>query len=127
MSQPPAPAKYPHDATVTRADLVLPPLPVDRDARQRAELAMADHDPCADCVRCGTCRREWCPTVVDRCPGEESWWMHPTGGYGGDDQAYCYRCTRCPGGYFQFHDDAHPACTEVVQEPHVVADGRGWE
>ena len=98
-----------------------------RRAREIAEAAMAHHEPCADCVRCASCRREWCPTVLTRCPGEESWWMHPTGGYGGDEQAYCYRCTACPGAYFQFHDDAYPACTEVKQEPHVVLDGRGWE
>lgn len=80
---------------------------------------MNEHEPCADCVRCATCRREWCPTVTDRCPGEASWWMHPTGGY-------CYRCTQCPGGYFQFHHDEHPACTEVPQPPHVAAEGKGW-
>ena len=51
--------------------------------------------------------------------------MHPTGGYGGD-QAYCYRCTVCPGGYHQFYDPAYPACTEVKQPPHVAADDRGW-
>lgn len=38
-----------------------------------------DHQPCAECVRCATCRREWCPTVMERCPGEGSWWKHPTG------------------------------------------------
>lgn len=98
-----------------------------RHAREAAEQAMADHDPCVDCVRCATCRREWCPTVVARCPGEESWWRHPVGRGNVDDGTYCYKCIDCPGGYFQFHDDAHPACIEVVQEPHVVADGRGSE
>jgi hypothetical protein len=85
------------------------------------------HMPCADCVRCATCRCEWCPTIIDRCPGEAPWWMHPTGGMGTRDDEYCYKCTACPGGYFQFHDDAHPACTEVPQDPHIVLDGRGRE
>lgn len=51
--------------------------------------------------------------------------MHPTGGLGTRDDVYCYKCTRCPGGYFQFFDEAHPACTEVPQPPHVIAEGKG--
>lgn len=89
---------------------------------------MSEHEPCVECVRCRTCRSEWCPTVTNRCPGEESWWRHPTGGMGTKDAEYCYRCTNCPGGYFQFHDPAYPACTEVVQPPHFIADdGRGHQ
>lgn len=83
-----------------------------------------DHEPCVDCVRCLTCRREWCPTVLDRCPGEESWWRHPTGR--GRDNEYCYKCTECPGGYHEFYRSEYPACTEVKQPPHVVDDSRGW-
>lgn len=88
-----------------------------------------DHGPCADCVRCATCRREWCPTVMDRCPGDRPFARHSTGGGSivKDDQAYCYKCTRCPGGYFQFHDDRYPACVVVEQPPHVIADGKGVE
>ena len=86
-----------------------------------------DHEPCADCVRCATCRREWCPTVMDRCPGEEPSLMHPTGGRGRRDAAYCYQCTNCPGGYFQFFDPAYPPCVAVEQPPHVVAEGKGTE
>lgn len=52
--------------------------------------------------------------------------MHPTGGPGTRDDEYCYKCTACPGGYFQFHDPAHPACTEVKQPSHFAADDRGW-
>lgn len=88
---------------------------------------LVDHQPCAECVRCATCRREWCPTITDRCPGDTPWAMHPTGGAGTRDDEYCYRCTNCPGGYFQFHDPAHPPCVVVEQPPHVVADGKGSE
>lgn len=84
-----------------------------------------DHEPCADCVRCATCRREWCPTVLDRCPGEEPWARHPTGGYGRGADAYCYKCTNCDGGYFQFHRDDCPPCVLVEQPPHVIAEGKG--
>lgn len=52
--------------------------------------------------------------------------MHPTGGQGTRDAEYCYKCTNCPGGYFQFHLSEHPACTEVAQPPHFTLDGRGW-
>lgn len=86
---------------------------------------MTEHEPCADCVRCSTCRREWCPTVVDRCPGEKSSWVHVTGGAGTRDDEYCYKCIVCPGGYFQFAKVDHPHCTEVKNEPHVAFDGRG--
>lgn len=86
-----------------------------------------DHEPCADCVRCATCRREWCPTVMDRCPGDKPWRKHPTGGIGRGDDAYCYRCTNCPGGYFQFHLEEHPPCVVIEQEPHVVMEGRGHD
>lgn len=86
-----------------------------------------EHEPCAECVRCATCRREWCPTVIDHCPGDEPSWFHPTGGFGTRDDEYCYRCTNCPGGYFQFHSEEHPACIERDREPHVVADGKGSE
>jgi len=90
-----------------------------------SETLAPDHDPCADCVRCATCRREWCPTVTDRCPGEASSWVHPTGGIGTRDDEYCYKCTVCPGGYFQFYLDGYPNCTEVPQPPHIAAAGRG--
>ena len=87
--------------------------------------AAIDHEPCAECVRCATCRREWCPTVMDTCPGDKPWHRHPTGGHGASDAEYCYKCTNCPGGYFQFHNEAHPPCVTVEQEPHVIADGKG--
>lgn len=86
---------------------------------------MTEHEPCADCVRCATCRREWCPTVVLRCPGEESIWVHVTGRPGTRDNEYCYRCTVCPGGYFDYYLPEYPNCTEIPQEPHVAFDGRG--
>ncbi len=85
------------------------------------------HEPCADCVRCATCRREWCPTVTDRCPGEESWWMHPTGHGNVDSGEYCYKCTVCPGGYFQYYIPGERGCTEVKQPPHFALDGKGWD
>ena len=96
--------------------------------RDQAQMltTLAYHEPCADCVRCATCRREWCPTVVNRCPGEEPWLMHPTGGFGRHDDEYCYRCTSCPG-YFQFYRDDSPPCTVVEKPPHVVAEGKGSE
>lgn len=83
------------------------------------------HEPCGACVRCATCRREWCPTILHRCPGEESSWVHVTGGLGTRDDEYCYKCTRCPGGYFQFHHPDHPHCTEIPQGSHQILDGRG--
>lgn len=86
-----------------------------------------DHEPCADCVRCATCRREWCPTVSDKCPGDKPWMRHPTGGIGTRDDEYCYRCINCPGGYFQFHRDEHPPCVVVEMPPHAVADGKGTQ
>lgn len=86
-----------------------------------------DHVPCADCVRCATCRREWCPTVVEKCPGDVPFARHPTGGLGTRDDEYCYRCTNCPGGYFQFHLDEYPPCVSVETPPHVVADDKGWD
>lgn len=98
-----------------------------RATRELAEEAMAAHDPCADCVRCATCRREWCPTVTDRCTADYPSFVHVTGAPGTRDDEYCYRCQVCPGGYFQFHDPAYPNCTEAPHAPHVVADGKGSE
>ena len=89
---------------------------------------LSDHEPCADCVRCATCRREWCPTVSEKCPGEKAWRRHPTGSRPGgvkDDQEYCYKCKDCPGGYHQFYDPAHPGCQVIEPEPHMVATGKG--
>lgn len=86
-----------------------------------------DHELCADCVRCTTCRREWCPTIMDHCPGDQPWRMHPTGGSGTRDDEYCYRCTNCSGGYFQFHREDSPPCVVVEQPPHTIAEGKGTQ